>query len=159
MIPKSRGVPLGDDSAGIRQEAPKKSIASGAGGAVALRGSETILLVEDERQVRALLVEVLQESGYRVLEAPDADVAFRVCEQHTGPIHLLLTDVVLPRMSGRQLAEQLIAMRPGMSLLYMSGYMDDSVIPDGVLDSGIAFLQKPITLNALLTKVRQVLDR
>jgi nitrogen-specific signal transduction histidine kinase len=134
-------------------------VASGQRGAVEVVGSETILLVEDEQQVRALLVEVLRESGYCVLEAQDGDVATRICEEHSGPIHLLLTDVVMPRTSGRQLAERLTSMRPAMAVLYMSGYMDDSVIHHGVLEPGIAFLQKPITLDALLTKVRQVLDR
>jgi two-component system cell cycle sensor histidine kinase/response regulator CckA len=117
----------------------------------------TILLVEDEDQVRSLARAVLRRQGYVILDAPNGGEALLVCEQHQGPIDLLLTDLVLPRMSGRQLAERLLPMRPGMKVLYMSGYPDDTVLQQGVVESGVAFLQKPLTVSSLTRKVREVL--
>jgi PAS domain S-box-containing protein len=122
-----------------------------------LHGSETVLVVEDEEGVRKLVRSILQRNGYRVLEAKDGADALRVAEQQPN-IDLLLTDVVMPHMSGAETAMRLLAIRPGLKLLYMSGYTDNAVVLHGVLRSEAAFVQKPITPNALLAKVREVLD-
>jgi two-component system, cell cycle sensor histidine kinase and response regulator CckA len=102
---------------------------------------------------------VLQARGYVVLPAGDVREALRICEQHLGPIHLFLTDVVMPRMSGPELAQRALALRPRMKVLYMSGYADSMVLPQGEIEGGSAFLQKPFPPDVLLAKVRQVLDR
>ncbi len=122
------------------------------------RGSETVLVVEDEMSVRRLTRQFLEENGYRVLEAMEGREALRISNQHKGPIHLLLTDVVMPQMSGRELAHSLVPLRPEMKVLYMSGYTDDAIVHHGVLERDIDFLQKPFTLDALAHKVREVLE-
>ncbi len=123
------------------------------------RGSETILLVEDEDAVRSLVRALLEPNGYKVLEARQAVEALSICERHKEPIHLLLTDVVMPTMSGRVLAARLAPVRPEMKVLFMSGYTDGAIVNHGVLEAGTAFLQKPFTPDSLGRKVREVLDQ
>ena len=123
-----------------------------------LQGSETILVVEDEAMLRPLIIDVLKGYGYKTLEASHGDGALRLCEQHQGPIHLMLTDVVMPRMSGRELAEKLAPLHPEMKVLFMSGYNENAIVHHGVLDKGIGFIQKPFSPDNLARKVREVLD-
>ena len=123
-----------------------------------LGGSETILLVEDEEGVRGAVREILQRSGYKVLEAPSPGEALLISEEHTGLIHLMLTDVVMPRMSGPELAQRLKSWHPEMKVLYVSGYTDNAIVHHGVLDPGLAFLSKPFSMENLLQRVRQLLD-
>ncbi len=122
------------------------------------RGTETILLVEDEDGVRALVREVLQRHGYHVIETRNGGEALFACEQHQGKIHLLLSDVVLAQVTGTELAHRLTPMRPEMKVLFISGYTEEAIIHQGVLEEGTAFLQKPFTPNVLARKVREVLD-
>ena len=122
------------------------------------RGTETILLVEDEDGVRALIREVLQRHGYRVIDTRNGAEATDACERHEGEVHMLLTDVVLAQVTGTDLARQLIPMRPKMKVLFISGYTEEAIIHQGVLEEGTAFLQKPFTPNVLARKVREVLD-
>ena len=123
-----------------------------------LRGSETILLVEDDDQVRVVARGILRRSGYHVIDARNAGEALLQSEKHPGTIHLLLSDVVMPQVSGPELAKRLASVRPDMKVLCMSGYTDDSIVRHGVLEAQIAFLQKPITPETLTTRVREVLD-
>jgi len=119
---------------------------------------ETILVVEDEAGIRALVRKILRRQGYVVLEASNGDDALKICAGHKGKIDLLVTDVMMPRMSGRELADRLTALRPDLRILYVSGYTDDAMLSSGSFPSGTAFLQKPFTLGSLLGKVREVLD-
>jgi two-component system cell cycle sensor histidine kinase/response regulator CckA len=121
-------------------------------------GSETVLLVEDEDAVRSLARHVLRSCGYTVLEADDGQRAVQLVEDHRGPIDLVVSDVVMPYLGGRQLVERLSALRPGLKVLFMSGYTDDAVVRHGVLTTDYAFLQKPFTPPILAQKVREVLD-
>ncbi|HXQ24211.1 MAG TPA: response regulator, partial [Candidatus Acidoferrales bacterium] len=121
-------------------------------------GSETILLVEDEAAVRELVRRVLSEQGYQVLPAADGKEALPLADRHDGPIHLLLTDVVMPEMSGSQLAERLKAVHPETRVLYMSGYTENAIVHNGVLQAGLAFILKPCPADVLVRKVREILD-
>jgi two-component system, cell cycle sensor histidine kinase and response regulator CckA len=139
-----------------------KSPASGKTGAartVSLTGTETVLLAEDEVTLRVLAERVLRKSGYRVLSARDGAEAIRLLDSHDGPFHLLVTDVVMPQAGGRQVAEHALRRFPELKVLYISGYTDDAVVLNGVLEAEVAFLQKPFSPDALLRKVRELLHR
>jgi DNA-binding response OmpR family regulator len=120
--------------------------------------TETLLVVEDEASLRKVARRSLEAAGYRVLTAVDGDDALRTSAEHPGEIHLLLTDVVMPRMGGRLLAQELTKARPTVKVIYMSGYTDDAIVHHGVLAAGTHFLAKPFTAVGLTTKVREVLD-
>jgi CheY-like chemotaxis protein len=121
-------------------------------------GHETILLVEDEENLRRLARTYLENQGYHVIDAPDGATASQISQAHKGPIHLLLTDVIMPGMNGRELANKVSPTRPEMRVLYMSGYTENHIGHNGTLDEGITLLQKPFTLPALKAKVREMLD-
>ena len=123
-----------------------------------LFGSETILVVEDEDMLREIICPTLKRYGYTVLEARHGGEALLLCERHPGPIRLLLTDVVMPQMSGRELSERLAPLRPEMKVLYMSGYTENAVVHHGVVDSAVSFIQKPFSLKILVEKIRKILD-
>jgi two-component system, cell cycle sensor histidine kinase and response regulator CckA len=122
------------------------------------RGTETILLVEDEAALRRVVGEMLLRLGYTILEASDSLSVEKLVDDYKKPIELLLTDVVMPELGGRDLALRLRAVRREMKVLFMSGYADDTIVQQGVLESGAAFLQKPFTPDALASKIREVLD-
>jgi CheY-like chemotaxis protein len=123
-----------------------------------LNGTETILVVEDADSIRNLSREVLEVYGYRVLEAESGEDALKVSEEHEGPIHLMVTDIVMPGISVRDLADRLKTFRPQMKVLYMSGYTGNAIAHQGVLNPGTPFLQKPFTPVGLVRKVREILD-
>lgn len=124
----------------------------------AFEGTETVLIAEDEPGVRSLVRDSLRLKGYTVLEADNGTEALALAERHSGPIHLLLTDVIMPQMNGRELSEQLKARRPGLKVLFMSGYTDDTVLRHGVVTEDLQFVQKPFIPSALAGKIRNVLD-
>ena len=123
-----------------------------------LHGTETVLLAEDQPEVRSVGSAVLRRYGYRVLEAANGEEALAIIRSHQGQIHLLLSDVVMPSMNGPELARRVQAEHPGIRVLFASGYTDDAIVRHGVLDRGVAFLQKPFTPTALLKKIRELLD-
>jgi len=133
-------------------------VAAGIENPESLRGAETVLVVEDEEIVREMATEILRESGYHVLEAKHPNEALTLAAQYEGEIHIMLTDVVMPLMSGRDLAEQLTPLRPDMKVLYMSGYTDDAIVHHGVLEVGTAFIAKPFSIDGLARKLRETLD-
>jgi CheY-like chemotaxis protein len=122
-------------------------------------GRETILVVEDEPEVRDVITEAVQSDGYAVLFALSGSEALTVSSRHRGPIHLLLTDLVMPGMSGRDLAALLKVTRPDMVVLFMSGYNDSEILRRDALDPGVALLRKPFTLDELARAVREALDQ
>jgi two-component system cell cycle sensor histidine kinase/response regulator CckA len=121
-------------------------------------GHETVLLVEDDPAVRDLTRQVLEQHGYHLLEAQEAGEACRLAAQHPGPIHLLLTDVIMPDVNGKDLADRLVQARPNLKILFMSGYTDEMIDRHGVLNPGIAFIAKPFSPSVLAQTVRTVLD-
>jgi CheY-like chemotaxis protein len=121
-------------------------------------GNETVLIAEDEDGVRRAAERILERAGYRVLSAADGDAAVRLCEQHQDEIHLLITDVVMPRMSGRDLELRVRALNPRVKVLFMSGYADNAIVHHGVLDPGTRFIGKPFSVAEMRRKVREVLD-
>jgi two-component system, cell cycle sensor histidine kinase and response regulator CckA len=141
-----------------RVDAPPLTSAGPPGEVAPLRGWETILLVEDEDQVRHAACGILVRHGYTVIEARNAGEALLLCERHPGVIHLLLTDVVMPQMSGPELAKRLAPERPGMKVLCMSGYPGDTAVRHGLIANEFVYLQKPITVQTLTKRVREVLD-
>jgi CheY-like chemotaxis protein len=123
------------------------------------RGVGVILVVEDEEMVRKVVLEVLRKQGYSVLEAADEEDALLICQQYKDTIHLMVTDVVMPKISGPELAKRLVAFHPEMKVLYMSGYADNAIVHHGVLDKGVNYIQKPFTFDGLARKVREVLEK
>jgi CheY-like chemotaxis protein len=126
---------------------------------VAPGGTETLLVVEDEDGVRELVRDILEMAGYRVLDASRPTEAERLCREHQGTIHLLLTDVVMPEMSGRELADRVAGVRPSMRVLFMSGYPEPAMLEGGALEPGVELLAKPFERHGLLSRVRKMLDQ
>jgi signal transduction histidine kinase/ActR/RegA family two-component response regulator len=139
------------------EEEPRQAVAT-ANAALMTGGSETVLLVEDEDMVRKLASELLAEGGYTVLEANGGEAAIHLGKKHKARIDLLITDVVMPKLSGKEVAERLRAIHPETRVLFMSGYTDEAIVHHGIVDSGIAFIQKPFSEKALAQKIRDVLD-
>ncbi|HYU16481.1 MAG TPA: ATP-binding protein [Candidatus Acidoferrum sp.] len=153
----ARAMPAHQDNAAVAAPSEPARTLFRSEEAIASR-RQTILLVEDAKRVREVVREILEMSGYEVLEARHGAEALQISGRHHGPILLMVTDVVMPEMSGRELAQRLAPLRPHMRVLYMSGYTDDAIVKHGVLDAGIAFIAKPFTPDALAAKVREVLD-
>jgi DNA-binding NtrC family response regulator len=126
--------------------------------AATISGTETVLLTEDDEMVRALTNRVLSAYGYDVLEASNGNAAISIAERHPNSIHLLITDIVMPGMNGRELADRLKKAQPGLKVLFMSGYTDKAIVHQQVLDEKMPFIQKPFGPQALVDKVREVLD-
>jgi two-component system cell cycle sensor histidine kinase/response regulator CckA len=145
-------LPRAAEGAAVSEPLPARS------GRRSRRGSEVVLLVEDEDNIREPAIEILESRGYRVLAAPDAGRALAVAEEHAGPIHILVTDVVMPGLSGSELARLLSPRRPEMRVLYISGYPEDAISHHGVIDPEQNFLQKPFPPGRFLEKIREVLD-
>jgi two-component system cell cycle sensor histidine kinase/response regulator CckA len=122
------------------------------------QGTELILLVEDEEQVREILRHILEGQGYQVLSASNGEEALSISQDLERDIKLMITDVVMPQMSGRELAERMQALRPNLPVLFMSGYTDDAIVRHGLLDAKLNFIQKPFDADAAARKVREVLD-
>ena len=139
-----------------RVDAPVSEVAAVA--VDSIMGTETVLVVEDVEAVRAVTRRMLERYGYRVLEAADGEAAIRLAANSAEHIHLLLTDVVMPNVSGRDLAEMFAKTFPSSKVLFMSGYTDDAIVRHGILQEGIAYLQKPFTPESLASKVRAVLE-
>ena len=142
-------LPRIDQKIPVEREARRKSTG---------KGSETILLVEDDEMVRTLVRETLEREGYKVIEASDPIEAQRIVENYRGRVQLLITDVVMPKLSGKELAKSLLSSRPELRVLYMSGYTDSAIVNSGILQQEVAFLQKPFTPASLSSKVREVLE-
>ena len=126
---------------------------------VGSRGSETILVVEDEDDVRSYLVETLRDLNYRVKEAPDGAAALALIESNPGRVDLLLTDIVMPGMNGRQLAHEMQSRQPELKVLFITGYSRNAVVHQGRLDAGVSLLQKPLSQGMLAAKIRDLLDK
>ncbi|HKN15771.1 MAG TPA: ATP-binding protein [Candidatus Sulfotelmatobacter sp.] len=142
----------------VPERAESPAVVSTAESVATEPGTETILLVEDEANLRYLARQFLEKQGYRVIEAADGAVAMQIAVAHEGTIHLLLTDVIMPGMNGRELAQRISEIRPNTKVLYMSGYTENVIGHNGTLDAGVRLLQKPFTLRELKSKVREVLD-
>jgi CheY-like chemotaxis protein len=123
-----------------------------------LLGTETILLVEDEEMVRNLVLEVLKSSGYQVLAADCGEAALSICKNYSEPIHLLITDVVMPGISGPAIRDQVVELHPDIKVLFMSGYTDAAVASTGIMESGAAFIEKPFSPDKLTRKIREILE-
>ena len=123
------------------------------------QGNETVLVVEDDGSVREVAVNILRMQGYKVLEATGGEEALIICEKEKNPIHLILTDILMPHMTGPQLIRQLKQVRQDLKVLYMTGYTDESVVHQGILEKGVKLIHKPFTIKKMARKVREVLDK
>ncbi len=140
------------------QRGPKPSTAPDLRSARCRAGPRRVLVVEDEDAVRRIVKIALESTGYRVVEARSGSEALETAAAHAGGLHAVVTDVVMPGMSGRELAERLKSDDPALKVLYMSGYTDDAIMRHGIVEAGVAFLQKPFSPLALARKVRDLLD-